>query len=251
MIFCPVLFAVTLTGNWQVPLAATVAPVRDIVVLPAFAVSVPPQIGPVAPPELATTRPLGKLSVKPTPVRLEAFVLLMVKVSDVLCPILIDEAPNAFVIEGGESVVTLIDAFAVPPLPPSFEVTLLVTLFLLPPVVAATLTENWQVPLAATVAPANDTELLPELAVTVPPQSDPVAPPLATTRPLGKLSVKPTPVRVVEVFVLLMVKVSEVLCPTLIDEAPNTLVIDGAMALTTCGLPVSDPVLALSVPSPL
>ena len=63
-------------------------------------------------------------------------------------------------------------------------------LFLAPAVVPVTVTENMQVPLAAIVAPASAI-VLPPLVVSVPPHVALV--PLATTRPAGSASVKPTP----------------------------------------------------------
>ena len=92
----------------------------------AVVVTVPPQTAAVA---FATVSPVGSVSVKATPVsgsRLAAG-LVIVKVSDVVPLIGIVVGLNDFAIDGGAS--TLIEADAVPPVPPSVDVTLPVVLF--------------------------------------------------------------------------------------------------------------------------
>jgi hypothetical protein len=139
-----------------------VAPDRDIPV-GAVVVSVPPQTVAV---ELATVSPVGRVSVNVTPVSASTFAagFVMVKVSEVVPFTLIDDGLKTLAMEGGASTLTL--AEAVPPVPPSFEVTLPVVLFC--------------------------------VAVMVPPPQLPVRPfGVDTTRPAGRVSVKPTPVRAV------------------------------------------------------
>jgi hypothetical protein len=58
---------------------------------------------------------------------------------------------KALAIDGGAT--TLIEAEAVPPVPPSVEVTALVVLFCVPAAIPVTLMENVQLAFAAKVAP--------------------------------------------------------------------------------------------------
>jgi len=92
----------------------------------AVVVNVPPQTVEV---ELATVRPVGRVSVKATPARatLLAAGFVIVKVSDVVAFSAIFAGLNTLAIEGGAT--TLIEAEAVPPVPASFDVTALVVLF--------------------------------------------------------------------------------------------------------------------------
>ena len=187
----------TVTLNWHWLLAAIVAPLSAIPV-GAVVVSVPPQTVAEA---LATVSPAGKLSVNATPVSATALAdgLVMVNVNEVVEFKVIDAGLNTFAITGGAT--TLMLAEAVPPVPPSLEVTALVTLFLSPAVVPVTFTENVHELLAANVAPDKLITLLPEVAVIVPPPQIPVRPLGAdTTRPGGRVSVNPTPVNAVVVF---------------------------------------------------
>src|SRR5207244_2234744 len=105
--------------------------------------------------------------------------------------------------------VTLADA--VPPVPPSTEVTAPVILFCVPSMLPVTFTLKAHDALAASVAPVNLMLPNPAVAVIVPPPQLPVSPfGVETTRPVGSESVKPTPVNVVEPLRLLIVKLSEV-----------------------------------------
>lgn len=171
-----------------------VAPDRDIPV-GAVVVSVPPQTVAV---ELATVSPVGRVSVNVTPVSASTFAagFVMVKVSEVVPFTLIDDGLKTLAMEGGASTLTL--AEAVPPVPPSFEVTLPVVLFCRPAAVPVTFTENVHELLAASVAPDKLITLVFCVAVMVPPPQLPVRPfGVDTTRPAGRVSVKPTPVRAV------------------------------------------------------
>ena len=91
----------TLTATVQVALAATEAPVSEMVAPPALAPAVPPQVS-VSPLGADTTRPLGRVSVNATPVSaVPAFGLVRVKVS-VLVPLSGTEAGlKALAIDGG------------------------------------------------------------------------------------------------------------------------------------------------------
>ncbi len=214
----------------------------------AVNVAVPPQT--VALAGIAATRPAGKLSVKPTPVSDdEAFGLVMVKVSVVLWPILIDAAPKFLRIDGGEGALTPTEAVAALPGSLSLEVTVLVVLFFAPAVLAVTFTENVQLAPAPSVAPVRDTFEPAAVAAIEPPPHDPVRPlGVATTSPEGKLSVKLTLVSDVgDVFGLLMVKDRLVLCPIVIDVVPNVLVNCGESAFTVItSVPLLPPAKLLS-----
>src|SRR5579885_2723205 len=73
--------AVTFTLKVQPAPPARVAPVREMVLVPAVAVMVPPPQDPASPLGVETTSPAGSVSVKPTPVRLVvALGFAMVKV---------------------------------------------------------------------------------------------------------------------------------------------------------------------------
>ena len=103
-------------------------PVRVTLPAPATAAAVPPQVL-VNPLGVATTIPAGKISVNVVPDSATALAagLVMVNVNDVVPFSDTPVAPNAFAIAGGASTLMLADA--VPPVPPSVEVTLPVVLF--------------------------------------------------------------------------------------------------------------------------
>src|SRR2546430_2305303 len=105
----------------------------------AVVVSVPPQTVALA---LATVSPVGRGSVKPTPVRATVLPagLVIVNVSEVVALSAIVLGLKAFAIDGGATTVRV--AEAVPPVPPSVEVTPPEVLFLLPAVVPVTSTEK-------------------------------------------------------------------------------------------------------------
>ncbi len=157
----------------------------------AVNVTVPPQTVAVA---FETVNPFGRVSVKLTPVSASAvFGLVIVNVSELVALTAIVVGLNAFAIDGGAITVTLADA--VPPVPPSTEVTLLVVLFFNPAVVPVTLIENVQELFAGIVPPLRLTEPLAAAAVIKPAPQFPLKPlGVATTRPAGNVSVKPTPV---------------------------------------------------------
>ncbi len=75
----------------------------------------------------------------------------------------------------------------------------------------------------------------PAIAVIVPPPHEPVSPfGVATTRPAGSVSVKPTPVSAVPAFGLVSVKVSVVVPFTTMLAAPKALaIVGGATAAAT------------------
>src|ERR1041385_5244253 len=163
-VYCPEAAPVTVTENWQVPFTATVAPVRAIPV-GAVVVSVPPQTEEVA---LATVRPVGSVSVKATPVSATAFAdgLVVVNVNEVVAFSAMLLGLKTLAIDGGAT--TSIEAEAVPPVPPSVDVTVPEVLFCVPAAIPVTFTENVQELLAAIVPPLRLITLVPAVAVIVP-----------------------------------------------------------------------------------
>lgn len=108
--------------------ALIVPPVRLMMVDPATAVAVPPHVLD-SPFGVDTTSPVGRVSAKATPVRATVLAagFVMVKVRAVVPFSVIVVGLNALDIVGGATTSML--AAAVPPVPPSLEVTLLVVLF--------------------------------------------------------------------------------------------------------------------------
>src|SRR6185312_7885450 len=207
LVYCPEAAPVTVTLNWHWLFTAIVAPVKAIPV-GEVVVSVPPQTVAEA---LATVSPVGRVSVNATPVRASTFAagLVMVNVSEVVAFSAIVEGLKTFAMDGGAS--TLMLAVAVPPVPPSVEVTLPVVFVCCPAVMPVTLTENVQEALAAIVPPLRLITFVPAVAVIVPAPQVPVRPlGVEITRPAGSVSLKATPVRATVVLGLLMVKLSEV-----------------------------------------
>jgi hypothetical protein len=156
----------------------------------------------------ATCMPVGKASLKTTPVSTTLFEFVMVKVS-VLFPLTeIVAGEKALEIVGGARTVRL--AVAVSLVPPLVELT--VTLLVLAPeVVPVMFTENVHALLgllAVRVAPDRLTVPDPAVAVIVPPAQDAALNPfgVATTSPPDRMSVNVTPVRAVLVFGFVMVK---------------------------------------------
>ena len=188
----------TVTLNWHWLFTAIVAPLRAIPV-GEVVVKVPPQTVAEA---FATVRPAGSVSVNATPVSGSTLAagLVMVKVSEVVAFRAMLLGLNTLAIDGGAS--TLMLAEAVPPVPPSVEVTLPVVLFCVPAAMPVTFTEKVHDALAASDAPVRLIVLVPAVAVIVPPPQEPVRPlGVEITRPAGRVSVKPTPVIVVVVLV--------------------------------------------------
>ena len=138
-----------MTLNWHWLFTAMVAPVNAIPV-GAVVVSVPPQTVAEA---LATVKPVGSVSVNATPVKATELAagFVMVNVSDVVALSPIVAGLNTLAMDGGATTLTL--AEAVPPVPPSVEVTLPVVLFCKPAAMPVTFTENTQELLAARLAP--------------------------------------------------------------------------------------------------
>jgi hypothetical protein len=129
---------------------------------------------------------------------------------------------------------TTISAMAVPPFPPSLEVTLPVTFCFAPSVIAVTV--NWKVqdPLGGRVAPDRLMRSLPATAVSSPSAHEPTRPlGLETTRPVGRTSVKPISVSFSFGLGLLIVKVSLVVLFSAMLCPPNSLVMLGGTTVLT------------------
>ena len=85
LVYCPDAVPVTFTTRVQLVLTAMLPPVREMLVEPATAVAVPPQVL-ERPFGVETTSPVGSVSVNATPVSATVFAagLVMVKVSVVV-----------------------------------------------------------------------------------------------------------------------------------------------------------------------
>jgi hypothetical protein len=128
-------------------------------------------------------------------------------------------------------------AVAVLPVPPFVEVTVTELVFS-PTVVPVTFTENVQV--SPGVRDAPDRLIVPEpgTAVIDPPPQLPDKPlGSATTNPAGRLSVKPTPVRVVSMFGLLIENPRIVVLPVKIGFAVKDLAMAGGATTVSEAVP--------------
>src|ERR1700730_6776890 len=136
----PAELPITFTLKVHDPLAGMLPPDKLTLLEPAVAVIVPPPHEPARPLGVATIIPPGNASVKATPLSATVLTWAMVKLRLVVPFMGIRPAPKVWVIEGGTSTVTL--AAAVPPVPPSTDVTVPVVLFCTPLAVPVTLTLN-------------------------------------------------------------------------------------------------------------
>ena len=201
-----------------------VAPERAIPV-GAVVVRVPPQTVAVA---FATVRPVGSVSVNATPLSdtVLAAGFVIVNVNEVVAFSAMLLGLKTLAMDGGPT--TLILAEAVPPVPPSVEVTLPVVLFCRPAAVPVTLTENVQEAFAAMDPPARLITFVPAVAVMVPAPQEPVRPlGVEMIRPAGSVSLKPTPVSATVAFGFVIVKLSEVVPFSGMLAAPNPFAILG------------------------
>ena len=252
LVYCPDAVPVTFTVAVHVPPAAMLPPLSEIFPDPATAVAVPLQVL-TKPFGVATTMPAGSASANATPVSATAFAtgLAMVKVNEVVPFNGIVDAPKALAMEGGATTLS-VAVLLVAPVPPSVEVTLLVVLFCVPAATPTMFTEKLQDAPAAKLAPARLTTLVPCVAVTVPLQ-EPARPfGVAITRPVGMLSLKPMPLRLVPGLVFVSMKVSDVVPFNGTLDAPNALPSVGGPTTVICTVSVSTrappvPVLPLSL----
>jgi hypothetical protein len=218
LFFVPALVPVIATEKEQELEAARFKAVMPIVLPPALAVILPVQL-PLRLLGVATTKPVGKVSVAETLLNVNAgFGFANVKVRDVVPLSGIVEAPKVFAIVGGKGVVITVRLalLLVAPDPLSLAETGPVVLFNAPGVFGAfTLTETTQVASGGfeagpKVPPTNPMDDEPAIAVTVPPQEFVRSFGEAINNPAGKLSVKAIPVSDAFVLGLLIVKPSNV-----------------------------------------
>jgi hypothetical protein len=187
-----------------------------------FIVRVPPQW--LEPASFGTVSPDGSVSLKFIPVSPTVeFGLVMLNVRLVVPFSGILAAPNILLITGGAT--TVIDALAVPPVPPLAADTFPVKLFLTPAVVPVTVTLNEQVVLVP-IAPPESVIMLGAVVVRVPPPHTAELP-LGTVRPAGNVSVNATPVNAVVVFGFVIVKLSTLVPFSGIADASKPFMIDG------------------------
>jgi len=135
----PAVAPVTVRVKVQLPPPAIVAPLSVIRLLPVT-VNVPPHW--LEPALFGVVSPGGKVSVNPTPVNATPeFGLVIVKLRLVVPPTAMFAAPNALLIVGGATTVT-VAVLLTAPVPPSFDVMAPVVLLLSPAVVPVTGTLN-------------------------------------------------------------------------------------------------------------
>src|SRR4029077_19210711 len=128
--------------------------------------------------------------------------------------------------DGGAT--TLMLAEAVPPVPPSTDVTFPVVLFCVPAAMPVTFTANVHELFAAMVPPERLIVLVPAVAVIVPAPQVPVRPlGVEIIKPAGNVSLKPTPDSAPEVVLLLIANVRLVEPFRGMLAAPNALMITG------------------------
>ena len=187
----------------------------DTVPEPAVAAGVPLQVL-LNPLGVATTRLAGNVSVNPTPVSptvADGLVMVMVIVLVPFTEIVV--GLNTLVVVGGAT--TVIVSVAVPPVPPSVELTVLVVLTCAPALIPVMLTENVHDDPAAGDAVSippdkltvdGDPGGLLMVAVMVPLPHEPVTVVEANFRPPGSVSVNATPLKALVVLGFVMVKLN-------------------------------------------
>ena len=222
---------VTFTAKVHEPATAIVAPESARLLAPALAVIVPPPQLPVRPTGVANNVPVGSGSVKATPESPVVFAdgLVIVKVS-VETPLgAITVGLNILPMTGGATMTMPADA--VPPVPPSVEITEPVVLVTDPATVPVTFTVKLQEEIAPSVALPRVMLPDPGAAVIVPPPQVPTSPlaGVETINPAGRVSVKPIPDSEDAAFGFEMVNPSVVLPLSGMVPAPNAFAIVGGM----------------------
>lgn len=245
----PVVAPVTFTVTVQDEAVAIDPPEKLMLPEPAVAVAVPTQVPP-KPFGVATTSPVGSVSVNATPasatVLAAGLVRVKVRVETPFTAMAV--GLNTFAMEGGAT--TTMDAEAVPPVPPSVEVMSPVVLFCVPGAIPTIFTENVHEPPAGSVPPERFTTDAPEMppVVMVPAPQEPVRPfGVATFRPTGSVSPKPIPVRATVPLGLVTVKVSVVVPFSGMLAAPNALVSVGGAVTVRVALEVLPAPLSVAV----
>src|SRR5713101_3399985 len=194
--------------------AVRVPPDRLMLPLPATAVIVPlPQV-PVTLGVAATATPVGRVSVKATPLRALAVLgLVMVKLSVLLAFSAMLVGLKALLMVGGATTVKLA-VLLVAPAPLSVELMAPVVLDLLPALVPVTFTLIAHVPLEASVPPVKPMVLEPAVSDNVPVHVVLAPFGVATTSPETRVSEKATPVSAKPEFGLAMLNVTVEVPPT-------------------------------------
>jgi hypothetical protein len=213
---------VTPRENVHVPLALSVKPDMLTLPLPAVAVTVPQ--GELKPLGVDTTRPAGRLSVKPMPVSEPLrFIFVSLKLSVVDPPKAMDPAPKDVMRLGGEETVRVAVAGTAAPLWSEVPVLLLT---IEPGAVACIAKLSVQEELGGSVTPVRKSEVptLPEFV------GMHVMGSIGTSkkRPLGTLMLRPTPVREKALgFVSVMVKIVVPVPPIGTDDGLKAAVMTG------------------------
>ncbi len=204
---------VTVTLNWHWLFAPIAAPAR-LIPVGEVVVRVPPQTVEVEP---ATDSPVGSTSVNDTPASATGLAagLVSVNCNDVVAFGAIVVGVKALAIVGGAT--TVMVSVAVPPVPPSKQLTVLVVLTCAPAVIPVTLTEKvHEEPAAGAAVNVPPDKLTVDgtpgglliAVVIVPLPHEPVTVVDANFSPPGKVSENTMPLRPVAILGLVRVKLN-------------------------------------------
>ena len=198
-------------------------------------VTVPPHTVALA---FGTVRPTGRVSVKPIPVSVSGLVagLVMVKLRALVLFSAIGFGLKDVPSVGGA--LTLRPADAMLPVPPLVDVTFPVVFVYELTAVPVTVTLKLQLLLAAMLAPEN-VMVDGAVSVTVPPQTPALA--FGTVSPVGRISVKPTPVSATVLLGLVVEKFRDVVVPRGIEGGVKDFVNTGGPTTVMDALPVLAP----------
>jgi len=128
------------------------------------------------------------------------------------------------------------------PVPPLVELTLSVVLSLEPEVVGVTFTLTAHELLSAILPPVRLIDVLPAVAVNVPPHVLLAPGTAATCRPVGKVSLTATPLKAVPVLGLVMVKVKLEVPPTVVLAGEKALLMLGGATTVSMAVLLPEPV---------
>lgn len=225
-------------------------PLRLMLPEPAVAVAVPVQVPP-RPLGVATTRPVGRVSVNATPASATVLAAGLVRVNvSVETPVdAIAVGLKTLAIVGGATT-TIVAVLLVVPVPPSTEVIRPVVLFCVPAAMPCTFTEKVHEPLAGNVPPVRPMVEKPETlpGVMVPVPQEPVRPlGVGIFNPAGSVSPNWMPVRATVGFGLVTTNVSVVTPFNGIVAAPNAFVTVGGEVTVRVAVEVLPVPLSLAV----
>jgi len=202
-------------------------PTKLMLVPPAVAKAVPPQVF-ARPFGVATTKPVGSVSANATPASATVLAagFVIVKVSDVVPFNAIDVGLNALAIDGGATTASV--AVAVFPVPPLVELTAPDVFVNEPGVAASTFATTVHELFPAIVPPVKLMLVPPAVAEAAPPQLFVKPFGVATTKPVGSVSLNATPLSATVLPVgLVIVNVSALVPFTGMELGLNPLAIDG------------------------